>query len=343
MSELDNSDLPKTPTQPPKARKHVIRTLVASLFGTIALFLILMSILVVWLNQTLTNTSVYVNTVAPLATQPAIQNFVTQKVTSELLTAGSTQNLASGLLPASETAGQTLAQQSAEVQTVISQSVAQVVSSPSFAGLWKSTNQSTQEQLISELDSNSANIALNLHPALLGVFNLLNSTKLAAINSHFQLPSSAGVLSLKGSAIPTIHKIYTYFKDGTWILLAVTLACIGICIWASVHHIKTLRRILIGTGFISLFLASLIKSPIIILNSQNQTGVEQQAILAVINVLLGKLFLACLILGIVCILAAVGSKLYSKFLAKPKTVPTHTPNLTDTPKADIAAPSPTTS
>ena len=319
--------------------RHIIRTLVASLFGTIYLVLILATILVVWLNQTLTNTNTYVNTVAPLAAQPAIQNYVTQKVTSQLMSAGSVQNLASSLLPASEIVNQTTSQESAEVQAVISQSVAQIVRSPSFAGLWKSTNQSAQMQLIQELDSNSPIIALDLHPAILGVFSLLNSTKLAAINSHVQLASNVGNISLKGSAIPQIHKFYNYFKEGTWILLIVTLACIGICIWASVHHLKTLRRILIGTGIISLVLAGLMKAPGIILNSQHRQGLEQQAILAVINVLLNKLFITCIIIGVVCILAAIASKLYSKFLSKNKPTPSKPPKPLDSsaPSASIVS------
>ncbi len=248
------------------------------------------------------------------------------------MSAESVQNLAANLLPANLIANQTIAQQTTEVQSTISQSVQQVVSSAQFSGLWKSANQSTQQQLIQELNSNSSTIMLDLHPTVLGVFNLLNSTKLAAINSQTNIPNDLGKLNLTGSAVPRIHKVYTLFKEGTWALILVTIFCIGICIWASVHHIKTIRRILMGTGILSLLLALILKIPGLILNSNHRTGLEQQAILAVLNTLFSKLFIASLVIGIICILAAIGSKLFSVFTAKKKPTPRVTPTDTNETK-----------
>jgi hypothetical protein len=320
----------KTVTPP---KHHVIRTLIAGIFGSIAFYLIFLSIVVVWLNQTLTNTTVYVNTVAPLASQPAIQNFVSQKVTSQLMTVGSPQSLASSLLSPAQ-ASQSPAQQTSEVQAIISSSVTQIVRSPVFAALWRSTNLSAHQQLIRELDSNASTISLDLHPAVLGVIAQLKTTKLAAISNQVQVPSNLGVISLSGSFIPKIHSYYSDFKTGTWVIVLVTLACIGICIWASVHHLKTLRRILMGTGILSLLLAALLKLPSAVLHG-NAQGLQQQAILAVINTLLAQLFMACLVLGIVCIAAALGSKVYSVIHSKKAAKPSTS---TETPKTDVPSP-----
>jgi hypothetical protein len=72
-----------------------------------------------------------------------------------------------------------------------------------------------------------------------------------------------------------------------------------------------------GTGIITLLLAAALKAPSLILSSKTK-GLQQQAILSIVNTLLGKLFITCLIVGIVCIVLALGSKLYSKRFSKHK-------------------------
>jgi len=90
-------------------RHHYIRTTVSSFFGFIALALIIVSILVVWLDRTLTDSSQYVKTVAPLVTKPDVQNFVVTKASNALLDNDDApiQDIATKLLPADQVAGKT--------------------------------------------------------------------------------------------------------------------------------------------------------------------------------------------------------------------------------------------
>src|SRR5260221_12672135 len=88
-----------------KVQSHKVRTFFASIFGIIAVGLIMLSMTVVWLNRTLTDTTTFVQTVSPLASKPAIQNFVAQKVSEQLLNSAPTQDLAKMLLPAGQLSG----------------------------------------------------------------------------------------------------------------------------------------------------------------------------------------------------------------------------------------------
>jgi hypothetical protein len=66
-------------------KHHKLRSFFSSIFGIIAVFLIMASISVVWLNRTLVSTSTYVGTVAPMVTKPAIQNMIADKVSTQLI------------------------------------------------------------------------------------------------------------------------------------------------------------------------------------------------------------------------------------------------------------------
>jgi len=61
-------------------QSHGVRTFFAGLAGTLAVYLLLTGITSVWLMRTLTDTPTFVQTVAPLATKPAIQKFVAKTV-----------------------------------------------------------------------------------------------------------------------------------------------------------------------------------------------------------------------------------------------------------------------
>jgi hypothetical protein len=92
------------PTGQPVAR-HRVRTTFASLFGILAVLLIMSSVVSIWLNRTLTDTNTFVGVIAPLAQKPEIQNFVAQKASEELVKNAPTQDLANALLPAGAATG----------------------------------------------------------------------------------------------------------------------------------------------------------------------------------------------------------------------------------------------
>lgn len=301
--------------QPAPARHHHIRTLFASVLGTVALGLILISILAVWLNRTFTNTGAYVGAVAPLVTKPDVQNFIASKVSDQLLSNASVQDLANALLPVNQLSGRTTAELKTELQPIITADVLQVIDSAQFAALWRSVNQTAHQQLIQQLNAKSSSLTLNLHPAIVDVVNQLKTTQLRTVADKLSVDPSAGQLNLTGSGIDKAHTIYTRFQQGTWLIVVATLAAAIGSVALSVHHSKTLRRIMVGSAAIALALAGTIQA-LAAIKITGSDELQQKAVTAIASTLLHNLQLACLVLAGVCVAIAVGSKLYARL--KPK-------------------------
>jgi hypothetical protein len=286
---------------------HRVRTTLAAICGTIALALVLASLLVVWANHTLTDTPTFVSTVGPMVTQPAVQNFVATKAADQLLESAPTKDLAELLLPASETTGKTFDQLTVLVRPVLTADIKEIVASPAFATLWKNTNQSAHAQLISQLKSGSSTLTLDLSPAVVGAINQLKQSKLASISDKIEVTPTAGKFDVKGGAIEKAHTYYNQFQQGTLALVIITLILIGLSVWLSVHHTKTLRRILIGTGAIALLIAALLQAPSII-KLHTSDPVTYAAAVAIAQTLFHGLKVTCVILALACLVLAIGSK-----------------------------------
>ena len=300
-------------TLQPKPR-HFIRTLSASVFGSIALSLILASILVVWLNRTLTDTDTYVRSVAPLITTTDIQNFVAAKVTDSIVKSIPTADMAVALLPPADILRKTPEQLQSDAKSIVSGSVLQVVRSPRFQILWSDTNRSVHSQLVSQLAGSSDQLTLDLSPLTSGVVAELRSTKFAPVADNLDLPADIGRLNLKGGAIDKARKYYRLFHTATYAVVGATVLSVALCIWLSVEHVRTVRRILVGTGIVSLIEAILLQAPSLF-GVKLLSPVDQKAAIAFAGALFHDLQLTLVIIGVSCIVLAVGSKIYSKYHA----------------------------
>ncbi len=312
----NSSSAPKSITQTPLIHvHHRIRTFFASVFGMIALLLIFVSTVVVWLNRTITNTGSYVTTVAPLVAQPDIQDFIAQKASQQIIDNAPTQDLANTLLTPADMAGQKTDQLKLLLQPVVQASVGQVIRSPQFAALWDNTNRSAHQQLIEQLKNGSSQISLDLSPVVSGVISQLKNTQLAPITNKISIKPDAGKLNLKGSGIDKAHTYYTWFQKGTLAIVVAALAASALCVLISVHHIKTMRRIVLGTGIIALVIALALQVPSFIALSGSNL-IQQKATVALVHILFRRLQIASLVLGVGCVVLVIGSKIYSKLRTK---------------------------
>lgn len=303
----------KLQTSRPKKQpqKHHVRTAFASLLGVIALALILASILAGWLNRTLIDTNLYVKAVAPLAAEPEVQNFVAQKTSDSLLKKpGSAQGLAPLFLKPEEIKAKTPDQLAVSVEQSIKESVLQVAGSEQFATLWRETNRSAHTQLISQINSSSNELTLDLQPLVVGALDQLKNTKLKPIAASIPVQPATGKLNIKGTAFDKANKFYNTLQKGTVAVILIALAAAAASVWLSVHHLKTLRRIFLGTGILALLLALGLQSVSLFKYSKDDP-VAQAAGVAMAKTLFHNLQLTALVIGLVCVGMAVASKFYS--------------------------------
>ena len=287
-----------------------LRSFFSSIFGIAAVFFLMMSITVVWLNRTLIDTGTYVSTVAPLVTKPDVQIFIANKVSSQLVKNAPIQQLASALLPASDlNQGFSSAQLSNLVQPIVQSDVVNILKSSSFATLWKNTNQSAHTQFINQLNGTSPTLTLNLNPAINGIVSELKDSQLSAVADHISISSDTGTLVIKGKQVSKIRSYYNLFQLGTLAFVAATLICFGLASLIAVNHFKTIRRLLLVSGILTLIGAVILEIPQYI-NFKTHDLLTQNAIRSIVSTVVANLLLIDIIIGVLFIGTVIVSKIF---------------------------------
>jgi hypothetical protein len=297
-------------TAAPHTKRSPVRTLVASIFGTIAILLIPVSVLVVWLNQTLTNTTNYVAVVGPLISKPAVQNLVAQKITNQLLNESVLQNFGANLGPAEVSAIENTMQLKGLTPTEVQTSVLQVVQSPKFVSLWTDTNRSLHATLIAQLRSGAPTLTLNVAPFVTGVVNDFTSTVDPRVAALLQINASKTSIGLTGDQASSLDRSYFFLQDG--VLLVVGLATVSLLasVGLSLSRLRTLRRILFGAGVGLVLLAAALYTTA----HFQATGADPLvtgATVAIIPSITHGLRNDAFVVGLICLGIATGSKLIS--------------------------------
>lgn len=280
------------------------------------MLLVTASILLAWANHTLTDTSAYVQTVGPILARPGIQDAIANKLADQILRSGSAEDLASKLLSPAEVAGKTPAQLESQLRPVLHDSVVGVLKSPKVQRAWEDTNRNLHAELIRQLDTGATEIALDITPLETTVIDALKQSKLAPVADKLDDgPTKPMVIGLAGKPLERIRQGYRLLRAGSLAVVALTLLFGAMAVWASVHHAKTLRRMLVSTGSGALVAAGVMALPSVVKlpASDPETGKLAADIVAT---LLHGLQLACLWLGLACLVIALGSKIYERRLAR---------------------------
>jgi hypothetical protein len=115
----------------------------------LACLLAVVSVVVVFARNQLLNTDAYVSTVAPLATNPAIQTQVATRVSGELIARTDLNQRVKGALPAK--AGFLVTPITDGVQSATYSVTLKLVQSPRFEQLWVAANRASHKQLVAVL------------------------------------------------------------------------------------------------------------------------------------------------------------------------------------------------
>jgi hypothetical protein len=235
------------------------RTPVATLLIVIGCLLAPLSVLGVWTANQVSNTSRYVENMAPLASDPAIQRALTDKITNEIsshlnvvgLTDAAASQLASKGLTRASTALKSFAPQIASaVSGFIHSQVQKVVTSPAFARLWVRLNTAIHTQLVKVLSGQGSKaisvqngyVTLSLGPVIdtakqrLAARGLTIVNKLPPINPMFPLFSAKYLV-----------KAQTGYRALNDLKIALPIAAL-LSLAAGVYVARNHRRALVGAG-----------------------------------------------------------------------------------------------
>lgn len=141
----------------------------------VTLFAILLPITTVtaWSHRTVLNTTAYVNTIKPIAADPAVVEAASREVTNQIFTALDVPAAITQALPAKATvlAGPI----TNGARDYVEQAVNAVISSPTFQSLWVDANRFAHSQLVAVLRGNTKVLALTGGNVVINLVPLLNN------------------------------------------------------------------------------------------------------------------------------------------------------------------------
>lgn len=133
------------PEKPQKKGRRRLRTVSSWILIVLACLLALLSVVTIYAKDQLLDTDTYVSTVAPLASNPAIQNRVATVVSTELVEQTDLQQRIENALP--PRASFLAAPLTAQVQTLAHALTLKYVQSDSFAKQWRQLNLAAHTQV----------------------------------------------------------------------------------------------------------------------------------------------------------------------------------------------------
>src|SRR6266516_4408184 len=249
--------------RPKQARRHRFswRTPVAALLIVAGCVLAPISVVAVWTANQVSDTSKYVANVAPLIKDPAIQNALTNKLTTEIVTKldvkGLTDQAAVELSQKGFTRiGSLLKGVSGSlasgVQGFVHNRIHKIITGPRMANAWAQVNRVASQQLVAVLSGSGGK------SGAIGVSNGQVTLDLAPLEAVAKQDLVARGLTIAGK-IPIVHatvalfpsknlvkaqKAYRLINDLKIVLPILTLVLLGLGVFAARGH----RRALIGAG-----------------------------------------------------------------------------------------------
>ena len=252
---------PGRPPRKPVRRRRGWRTPVAVLLIVVGCVLAPLSVVAVWTANQVSDTSRYVANVEPLIKDPAIQNALTDKLTSEIVTRinvkGLTDQAAAALaqkgLPRVSTLLQSFSGSLASgVQGFVHTQIHKIITGPRMANAWVQVNRVASQALVAALSGRAAS------NGAVGVRNGQVTLDLAPLIAVAKQDLVARGLTIAGK-IPIVHatfalfpsknlekaqKAYRLINDLKIVLPIVTLVLLGLGVFIA----RRPRRALIGAG-----------------------------------------------------------------------------------------------
>jgi hypothetical protein len=245
---------------PPRPRRQRWRSVVATLLIVIGCILAPISVVAVWTKNLVTDTDRYVTTVAPLANDPAIQNAIADRITTEIFTRLDVPGITNqavdalaerGLPPLVATQLHALAEPLASgVQGFVRTEVGKVMASDAFANAWITANRTAHQALVAALTGQTREgitiendtVSISLGPFIQEVKQRLIdrgfglASRIPNVNPSFVLVQSDYIARARG-AFNLLNAI------GNWLpVVAAFFLAIGI------YVAKGHRRALVGVG-----------------------------------------------------------------------------------------------
>jgi hypothetical protein len=241
-------------------RRHLSwRTPVSIVLIVLGCILAPVAVIGSWASLEVSNTDRYVATVEPLIHDPAIQNYLTDQITTQIanqLNITGVVNQAAdelnskGLTRIGSLLSQFAPQIASSAYGFIHSTVHSAVSSPQFATIWVTVNRVTHQQLVKVLSGQgSTSISIKNGQITLDLGPFITAAKTDLIAHGFKLasqipPVHPTVVLFQANDLGKAQALYRVIKAGRIVLIVLVLLLLGAGVWVARGH----RRALVGAG-----------------------------------------------------------------------------------------------
>lgn len=303
---------------PPRRRHSGWRWTGATVLLVLGALLIMTTVIARFARDEITDTATYVDTVAPLASDPAVQNAVADRVSTEIITRINVPNLINELaaatrLPNAPAVATVIAGPvNGYVQDFVRGKVLQFVQSDEFRKLWVNANRLAHGQVSAVLTGEGSDVVktsgdqvlLELGPVIAAVKRNLVSSGFSVANA---IPTvSAQIPIMRIQNLPRIQGYVRLLETlATWLPLATLVLLVGAIALAPNRR----RAALIGSLIVALLMVVVLIALGVFRNTyQNSVanqGLNVPAALSLYDTLLRFLVRAVVALLVVGLVAAV--------------------------------------
>jgi hypothetical protein len=254
-----DGDTGRLPSGP--AARQRWRTVVAVLLIVLACVLAPLSVVAVWTRNQVTNTDRYVQTVSPLASDPAIQNAIADQITAQVFNYIDVRGLTTQAITALTERGQLRPQIAAQLQALATpiangvqgftrDQVGKVVASDAFANAWVQANRTAHAELVKALTGEGGGaVTVENDTVSVNLAAFIQTVKAQLIASGFTLAEripevNASFVLFQSKDITRVRAGFNLLNTlGIWLpIIMLILLVLG------VYVARDHRRALVGAG-----------------------------------------------------------------------------------------------
>jgi len=273
---------PEKPTARSQSRGGLGRRI--TVWVLVVLFAILapLTTLVAWAHRTVFDTGTYIDTVKPIASDPAVVSAVSARITNDIYASLDPQSVVANALPpkAAFLAGPIANGAKGYVQ----QGVERVVGSSQFQTLWVEANRFAHKEIVDVLRGNTTivsttnnEVVLNLVPLIAAALSNVGSFASSVVGHPVTVPQLTGtelpaaacaklstaigrplpstcgqIVLFRANNLSDARRIAEAFDRATWALVIVTPLLAAAAIWISRRRRRTVLQLAIGSllGFV---------------------------------------------------------------------------------------------
>jgi hypothetical protein len=258
------------------ARRRKTRVVFTAILLVLAVLCFTVAVPGLWARRTVFNTEEYVSTVAPLASDPAVQEYLARTITQEAISALDVEDRLREVLQQRDARLAFLAGPITNgLSGVVQSQLQNLFASDQFQQLWTSLNRTVQAQIVAVLANQSSTFQIVNDAVVLNVLPLINeglqsiSSTISDLVGHqvtlptftgneipsqalselqsalgVTLPSDFGSIVLfRSSSLSTIQTIVNLAQRAVVVLAILFLLFAAIALWVSPHRRRTLLQL----------------------------------------------------------------------------------------------------